>query len=107
MKYSVELTATAKADLSEIFTYIKAAFLDAGTARSQVLRIKDTILGLEQMPERFPLIPREIMGDCGIRKVMVDNYIALYQVQPQPPIVYVLRVVYCRRNWVALLQGLA
>ena len=104
MQYALELTATAKADLSEIFTYIKTAFLDADTARSQVMRIKDTIMGLEQLPERFPLIPRETMGDCDIRKVLVDNYIVFYQIQPQPPIVYVLRVVYCRRNWGTLLQ---
>ncbi len=53
MKYSIVLTETAQADLSEIFRYIAVELQSMQNANRQLSRIEKALASLDQMPERY------------------------------------------------------
>jgi len=55
-KFRVEITATAEADVAEIWEYI--AQDNAETASAFILRMEERIGTLERFPERCPAYPK-------------------------------------------------
>lgn len=48
------------------------------TAKKQVMRILEQVEKLDDMPNRFPLFEKEPWRSRGLRKLIIDNYIAFY-----------------------------
>ena len=53
MSYEVTLTPEAKRDLREIYRYIAVELQSEQNANGQLDRLEETILKLDEMPERF------------------------------------------------------
>lgn len=58
----------------------------------QYNRIADTILTLDSYPERFGLFECEPEHSIGIHKMIVDNYVVCYVIDPE--VVTVTNVLY-------------
>ena len=101
--YAVEITEHAEKDLRDIYRYIKNNLLAEDAASVQKGRLKDAVFGLSSMPERFPLVSDEELYRQGVRFCPVDNYLLFYVVHPHIKTVYILRVLYARRDWRHLL----
>ena len=90
--------------MDEIYGYIAETLLEPEVAWHQIERIYKAIFTLDEMPERCPLLLDEPWRSRGLRRLLVDNYIVIYEVQKDRNIVSVIAVLYCRRNIDALLQ---
>ncbi len=103
-RYTVEITRSATEDLRGIFRYIRDAFSAPDTALEQFGRIGAGISGLAHSPERFALLPKELFPNMNIRRMPIDNYLVFYSVDQEALRVNVLRVLYTRRDWAAILN---
>ena len=81
-KYVVEITDEALADMDGIYNYIANTLLAPENAMGQYNRIAETILTLESFPERYPIFDSEPEHSWEMRRMVVDNYLVCYMVDP-------------------------
>lgn len=98
MIYEVVVSNSAENDLKEIYEYIAYKLLAPVNAAGQLKRLEESILNLNEMPERFPLFNDDPWHSRGMRFMVRDNYVIFYIVNNEKCIVSVLRVLYGGRN---------
>ena len=81
-KYVVEITDEALTDLDGIYNYIANTLLAPENATGQYNRIAEAILTLENFPERYPIFDLEPEHSWEMRRMVVDNYLVSYMVDP-------------------------
>lgn len=104
MKYRVKIGAQAQADITDIMRYTGQVLLEPRTAGNLYRLLKEQILSLKQMPERYPYEDDDRLRALGIRKLLVKNYQVLYFVDTERQLVQVARVVYAGRDISRLLD---
>lgn len=93
----------ARADMREIGDHIAHELRNPEAARRQILRIQEAVLPLQEFPEMgSPLLTA---GKPGIlyRYLVCGNYLIFYYSGVEA--VYIARVLYGRRDYMALLFG--
>lgn len=101
--YEVLVHKTAKADIRDAVGYIAKNLREPNTARALSLRLRDAILSLNSMPERFPLVRDNYLSSLGIRVTSVGNYLIFYVVNHEERRVDIARVLYGKRDWTRIL----
>ena len=81
-KRIVEITQTALGDMEGIYDYIANVLLAPENAMGQYNRIADAILTLESNPERCPVFEVEPERSWRMRRMVMDNYLVCYIVDP-------------------------
>ncbi len=102
-EFRIVLTARAKRDMLEIHTYIADNLQEQGVADKLLDRIEAEILKLKNMPLRHNINSEEQLDHRNLRKMSVDNYLIFYTVYEKSRTVFVVRVLYARRDWMNLL----
>lgn len=97
--YNVIIDSKAEQDLVEIFLYITETLKAPDTAKRLYSEIKKEISGLSSMPYRCALIAEEPYTQLGVRKLLIENYIAFFLVSETAQEVHVFRILYNRREW--------
>jgi addiction module RelE/StbE family toxin len=93
----------AEEDLDGIFDYI-AHTLEAPVAANRLMiKIEKAIQTLRDTPRIGPKCRDKILGQKGYRKLIINNYIVFYLIDDEARTVIVMRVIYGRRNYAALL----
>lgn len=98
MSYSVKITAEADNDLRSIYEYIAFELKSSENAIRQLDRLEQSILKLNEMPERYKLYENEPWKSKGLRMMPVDNFIVFYIPDNKKNTVTVIRVMYGGRN---------
>lgn len=93
----VHLTAEAEYDLEAIGDYIARDNPARAVSFLQELRAK--CLGLADMPERFPLVPR--YETAGVRRRVHGDYLIFYRVEPDK--VVIIHILHGTQNYGAIL----
>ncbi|WP_295916287.1 type II toxin-antitoxin system RelE/ParE family toxin [uncultured Anaerovibrio sp.] len=81
-RYIVKITDDALADMEALYEYISQKLLAPENALRQYNRIADAILTLDNYPERFGLFENEPEHSLGIHRMVVDNYLVCYVIDP-------------------------
>ena len=105
MKYGIEITEAAQRDFENIYTYISDNLCNKQAATRLIDLFDKNIRTLADMPEGYPLANDEYFRNMGIRFISVKNYIIFYTVNIKKQMVYVVRVLYGKRNWIYILQS--
>ena len=105
MKYGIEITEAAQRDFENIYTYISDNLCNKKAATILIDLFDKNIRTLADMPEGYPLANDEYLRNMGIRFISVKNYIIFYTVNIKKQMVYVVRVLYGKRNWINILQS--
>ena len=98
MEYAPQLTLEAKADIADACRYIAVELENPQAAVNLANGIYGVIYGLDVMPKRNPVWPREPWRSHEVRWTAYKNYNIFYVVDDAPAIVKILRVFYNRRN---------
>lgn len=106
MNYEVRLTAEVENDLRGIFEYIAFDLQSPQNAAGQLDRMEQSILSLDQMPERFRVYEKEPWHSRNLRIMPVDNYLVFYIPNHEEQTVKVMRVLYGGRDVVKQLNRL-
>jgi toxin ParE1/3/4 len=102
-KYRINFSKTSKTDINNIFSYICDELKEPNIAQKLISKIKKEILSLQEMPTRFECAPDGRLKLQGIRKIVVDNYIIFYVVESNENVVFIVRILYGKRDWINLL----
>ncbi len=105
MRYGIEITEAAQGDFDNIYLYISKTLCNKQAAGRLIALLDKNIRSLADVPERYPLANDEYLRKIGVRFIVVKNYIIFYTVHTDKKRVYILRVLYGRRNWIDILQG--
>jgi len=92
-KFSVDITATAEADVAGIWEHIASDKPDAATAF--ILRLEEQINTLETFPERCPLVPENELLGTAYRHLVFGNYRTIFRIVGAR--VIILRVIHGTR----------
>lgn len=101
--YEIVLTDTAKGELEEIYEYISLKLSEVSAANRLMNKIEHNFLRLEQNPyscEKVHIKPHNEI----YHKLVIDNYIALYEVDERYRQVVIYRVVYGRMNYLEIIE---
>lgn len=97
--YNVVITEVAQRDLLDSFNYIASELRESDSASLLLSKIRTKVKSLEEFPERNNMISETKYEAQKIRLCPVENYIIFYQVSEIQNHVYILRVLYKKRNW--------
>ena len=98
MNYEVRLTTEAENDLRGIFEYIAFELQSPQNAAGQLDRLEQSIMSLDQMPERFRVYEKEPWHSRDLRIMSVDNYLVFYIPNHEEQTVKIMRVIYGGRD---------
>lgn len=102
-RYKIVLSNEAHEDLEDIVTYISKELKEPNIASKLHLKIINAIKKLSFMPERHEPVSDIHLRARQIRCIYVGNYLIPYIVSDSENAVYILRVLYARRDWKNLL----
>lgn len=104
MTYQVKLTSQAIGQIEGTVRYIAKILAEPETALKWADALQNEIAGLNFMPSRYPLTEEEPWRTKGIRKMVVKNFLLYYSVDEENMTVWVIAVIYGRRDQVAALS---
>lgn len=98
MIFEIEISEQADSDLRGIFEYIAFELQSPENASGQLDRLEESIMSLDQMPERFREYENEPWHSRGLRLMPVDNYCVMYIPNKEDVVVTIIRVMYGGRD---------
>lgn len=81
-KYIVDITDEALADMDALYQHIAVELKAPENAMGQYNRIAKAILTLDSFPDRYGLFECEPEHSMGMHKMVIDNYIVCYVIDP-------------------------
>ena len=97
-KYQYHFTKKAKSDLDEILSYISVELSNPEAAASFLKDLLAVIASICSVPKIGRMVENEFLPDKEIRKSLVGNYVLYYLPDTEEKSIYVLRILYGRRN---------
>ena len=98
-RYNVSVADHAKADLRETTQYISSQLSAPAAALRLADAFDEAFVELEDMPEKYPLVPDDRLAALGYRKRRIKNYLMFFTISEESHAVYVERILYARRDW--------
>lgn len=99
MSYQVHITSTAEHDIMRAADYIEFTLKNPNAA--------DNLLDaatLADLPQKFHLVDDPVLASWGIRFVIINNYLAFYTIDEEKQTVIIVRFLYQKSNWTAILR---
>lgn len=104
--YSFKFTETAEEDLNYILKYISNDLSNTTAANILTQRIFECIDNVRVFPELGLVVENEYLTDRTLRRVLVDNYSVYYKTDDNNKIIYIVRLIYSRRDVNEILRNL-
>lgn len=105
-KWEYQLTQKADADLDDIVGYIAVELANPKEASDFVDKLQGAIEEARSFPESGSLVVNEFVPNTEIRKKLVGNYIMYYLLDLDDKMIFVLRIIYGKRNMDEILRRL-
>ena len=105
-KFGYRLTKRAESDLDGIVSYIAVFLANPQAASDFVDKLQVNIEEARAFLESGSLVHNEFLQLESVRKKLVGNYIMYYLPDMGEEIIYVLRIVYRKRNMDEILKKL-
>ena len=102
-EYRVSISDSAKQDIRDTASYIKYNLKEPVIVEKTIETILDAISTLEDMPARIGVVNDERLAEKQVRGLHIKNYTAFFQIDEPLKTVTIIRVLYSRRDWPALL----
>ena len=96
--YQYHFTKKAEADLGEILSYISIELSNPEAAASFLKDLQAVLASICSVPKIGRIVENEFLPDKEIRKSLVGNYVLYYLPDTEEKSIYVLRILYGRRN---------
>lgn len=104
MKYKIYVTQAAERDMANAYDYIDLV-LKNPTAADHLLDVATEKIGaLADFPHKFEVVSDKLLSLWGIRFTVVMNYLAFYTVDDAAQTVNIVRFLYGKSNWMAILK---
>ena len=101
--YRIIVTPDANDDLAKLRFYIAYILLVPDAALRLIRVIRNEIASLKKLPARIVPVNEEPWHSRGIRFLIVKNFYVYYRIDEEAKKVYVLNVVYNKRDQLRIL----
>lgn len=102
-KYRIIIEKYAQKDLKEIYDYITYTLLNKQAAIQLLNKINEKFDTISMFPKSAPLINNEHIKNKEIRKLLIDNYIAFYEIDEINYEIKIIRIMYGMKNYIEVL----
>lgn len=96
--YIVKVTPQAQQQMREIAYHIALELKNPEAASNLLEVLERAVLSLENMPQRIPLTDEQPWRSEGIHKMVVGSYLVYFWIDEDIKQVYVIAVVYEKRD---------
>ena len=107
MAYSVNVTASAEADLVGIVDYLVKQFGSPSAALRVVDEFEALVASLAELPGAYAFVRDDLLALAGYRWSPVSSYMAFFTVDEDGKTVNIERVLHSSRNWKKIVRGSA
>ena len=97
-RYNVIITPDAAVDLSQLKSYIAYTLQAPETALKYIRGLRQEIEKLDSFPGAVAPVPDEPWHSRGIRRIIHKNFYIYYRIDESTKCVYVLNMIYAKRN---------
>lgn len=97
-EYSYRFTVKADSDLTEILRYISDDLSNPSAAKALFQKIFKCIDEIRTFPQSGMIVENSFLADNNIRRILIDNYILYYKAFEDQKLIYIIRIVYGKRN---------
>ena len=97
-KYAYRFTEKAETDLTEILRYINDELSNPSAAQDLGRKIFESIDNVRNFPQSGSVVDNSFLADKSVRRIVVDNYIVYYKASENEKTIYIIRIVYGKRN---------
>ena len=97
-RFQYRFSKKAEADLDEILSYISIELSNPEAAASFLKDLLAVIASICSVPKIGRIVENEFLPDKEIRKSLVGNYVLYYLPDAVEMTIYILRILYGRRN---------
>lgn len=104
MSYNIHIAAAAERDLIRAADLIEFVLKKTKAADDLLDEAEKQINSLPDFPEKFQLVDDPVLASWGIRFVIVNGYLAFYTVSEEDNLVVVVRFLFQKSNWNAILR---
>lgn len=105
-KYSYRFTEKAEQDFDEILRYISVDLANPTAAQNLGRKMFEQIDMVRAFPNSGAPVDNEFLSDKSVRKLSVDNYIIYYKAHYDEKMIFVIRIVYGKRNLDEILKSM-
>ncbi len=102
-KYKIIIEKHAQNDIESIYNYISNNLVNKEAAIKLLNKINDKFNSITLFPKSAPLINNNYVKNKNIRKLLIDNYIAFYEVDDINNEIRIIRVMYGMQNYIDIL----
>ena len=95
------MTPATSEDLENIYKYIKNNIKSGTAAKNLVVKISAKLKSIPDFPYMYELSRDKVLCQKGYRKLVINNYIALYLVDEKRKFVIISRIFYGSMNYEA------
>lgn len=103
-KYRILLTKNAKDDLIEIRNHITYELMSPDISKKFIYGLRKSISQLYYLPYKFPQVKTKYIDRQSCRYMPYKNFLIFYEVKEQETVIYILRILYKKRNWSEILR---
>ncbi len=103
-KWGYHLTHKADAYLDDIVGYIAVELANPTAVSNFVGKLQGAIEEVRSFPESGSLVINEFLSNIEVRKKLVGNYIMYYLPDSNEKMIFILRIVYGKRNMDEILR---
>ncbi len=104
MSYRIHITSAAERDLNRAADYIEFILKNPKAADDLLDEAERQINLLADFPQKSSPADDPVLASWGIRFVIVNNYLAFYTIDEQRSLVIVVRFLFQKSNWNAILR---
>lgn len=97
-KYSYKFTEKAEKDLFGILRYIGEDLSNPTAATEFGKKVFERIDDIRNFPQSGTLVENDFLSNKSIRRVVIDNYLLYYAENEVLQTIYIVRIVYGKRN---------
>lgn len=102
-KYNIIIEKYAQKDLESIYNYICNNLVNKEAAIKLLNKINEKFDSIALFPKSAPLIINNYVKNKNIRKLLIDNYIAFYEVDDIKNEIRIIRIMYGMQNYIDVL----
>lgn len=104
MSYNIHITSAAERDFIRAADHIEFVLKNPKAADGLLDEAEKQINSLSNFPERLPLVDDSVLASWGIRFVIVNGYLAFYTICAEENLVIVVRFLFQKSSWSAILR---
>lgn len=101
--YKIIIENYAQKDLIDIYDYISRILSNENAATQLLDDINTKFEFIKSYPKSAPVINNEYVKNKNVRKILINNYIAFYEIDEEKFEIRILRIIYGMMNYIEIL----